>query len=188
MLSRACIFALSLHAWACASNRTQPAPDAALGSDATPPAAGTPAAAPALWFGLTESDVLAGTPPPPSFDVLAVRDLWIRYTTIQATLPDPALLRIQTIMPSGLEFRDYLVGFARDPRQSPQVLPPDLATPVQTSPIRPMGERSALLYGIAISGTDYVRHSMPGRWRVRASVDGVASSAIEGTVELRVGP
>jgi hypothetical protein len=186
MLKHTWVLALVLSA--CSSDKTQANPDASAQADGPPSVDGAPAAAPSLTFGLTEQDVLAGTTAPATYDVLTVNDIWVDYTIAQTALPDPAVLRIETVMPSGLPFRDYIVGFARDPRQTPQVYPADLSMPISTGPTHPNGDQTSLTYGMAIAGTDYVRHSMPGTWRVKASVDGVAGGAIERTIELRVGP
>jgi len=140
-----------------------------------------------LHFGTTEADVLSGAPEPMSYDVLQINDLWFAYAI--GSIPDVVVMRTETFMPDGSLFTSYISAYSFDPAAHPQVIPQGYSLPVDVRIAHRGANNSVeLTYGIAISGTDYVRHATPGVWKVKVSLDGVDGSEVTGTVMLKVGP
>jgi len=165
---------------ACSSDNKTPPPPPQV--DAAPPAG----VQPTVKFGATYGDATTSTPQPASFNVNRLTDLWVAYSV--QDIPDVTVVHISTYLPSGLLFMSYTAAYSRDPSSHPNFIPPGYMTPVDVRPILTDGTNVVMPYGMAISGTDYVRHQVNGMWRVTVQIDGVPSSLVDTHIDFEDTP
>jgi hypothetical protein len=137
-----------------------------------------------VLFGAAEADVLAGKTTP-GFDPFLLRLLWVGVQ-VDST-PPLAILHVDTITPSGSPFFSYVAAYSFDVAGNPSAQPAGWPEPIDTRPAQRLDGKPLLVFGIPISGTDYVRHDIPGTWKIHVALESSPTYDTMASVDLRRG-
>lgn len=141
-----------------------------------------------LSFGPNEASTMMSSTAPLSFDVSKLRDLWVAARPVAAKLNKIEVLRIEVRAPDGSLFSTLAAPYSADQANNRMYAPPDNTRPVDVRAAHDMGDgRVAMTYPIPMSGSDYVRHPTPGKWKIKAYLDGKPETANEAEIEFRFG-
>jgi len=160
-------------------------------SVATALAGGPPAGNPEAAGRATEGIVLAGSQEGlghaamfPSFDLMRLRDLWVRVHVQR--MPKTARLDLVLTNPRGEAFYQTSLIFSRDPKVKSAALDGS-DHPVTVFPARKVPGGYALDQVIPIMGSVFTRYPAPGTWVVQANVSGL-SDTFTATMDFEVTP
>jgi hypothetical protein len=122
--------------------------------------------------------------PFPSFDLMRLRDLWVRLQVQR--MPKTARLDLVFTSPRGEAFYQTSLFFSRDPKlTSMSIAGSDHA--VTVFPARKVAGGYALDQVVPIAGSVFTRYPIPGTWVVQATVSGL-SDTFTATMDLEVTP
>ena len=139
------------------------------------PGAPAPITRATITFSTTEAALehgVVGT----SFALGEMRDLWVRVAL--PDVPEVAGVTLDFVNPMGETFYQRTQRHARTPGMKEMAMP-GADVPVTVFPMKPLaGGGYALDVLVSIGGSNFQRFPYPGRWEVRAHVDGVPGTVV----------